>query len=104
LIAAFAVYLVSIGYGIYIGMLDTPEDADDDDEGESSHAESEISPLLSSKALVEPILRTVNGMASSWYSLSPENQRSMTVIKAVSAAGWTIPLVIIIQGKWQMDS
>jgi hypothetical protein len=28
----------------------------------------------------------------------------VTVIDAVSAAGWTIPLVIIVQGKWQMDS
>jgi len=55
-IAAFAVYLVSIGYGIYNGVLDALEDSDssesDDDGGsdgigsEAQHLPAEISPLL----------------------------------------------------------
>ena len=61
-IAAFAVYLVSIGYGIYRGVLDAPErldsdsdsdsDSDDDEQGshdsdsEAQHLPAETSPLL----------------------------------------------------------
>ncbi|OBT69290.1 hypothetical protein VE03_01954 [Pseudogymnoascus sp. 23342-1-I1] len=60
-IAAFGVYLVSIGYGIYRGVLDAPErldsdsdsDSDSDDEGgnqssdpEAQHPPAETSPLL----------------------------------------------------------
>lgn len=55
-IAAFAVYLVSIGYGIYKGVLDAAEDSDssdsDDDGGsegsgtEAPHQPAETSPLL----------------------------------------------------------
>lgn len=62
-IAAFAVYLVSIGYGIYKGVLDAPErldsdsDSDSDDEGshgsdsESQHLPAESSPLLPNGAI-----------------------------------------------------
>ena len=61
-IAAFAVYLVSIGYGIYRGVLDAPErldsdsDSDDDDEGgdgsdsEAQRLPAETSPLLANGA------------------------------------------------------
>lgn len=62
-IAAFAVYLVSIGYGIYKGVLDAPErldsdsDSDSDDEGvthgsdsEAQHLPAETSPLLPNSA------------------------------------------------------
>ncbi|EXJ73563.1 uncharacterized protein A1O5_03324 [Cladophialophora psammophila CBS 110553] len=61
-IAAFAVYLVSIGYGIYRGMLGAPEDSDNDDsddrqssdcnneETQHDHPPAEISPLLPKKA------------------------------------------------------
>ncbi|ELR02651.1 hypothetical protein VC83_01010 [Pseudogymnoascus destructans] len=58
-IAAFAVYLVSIGYGIYRGALDAPErldsdsDSDSDDDGsthggdsEAQHLPTETSPFL----------------------------------------------------------
>lgn len=60
-ISAFAVYLVSIGYGIYRGVLDAPEDSDnnnsDDDrsidgnneEAPRDHIAAEISPLLPNK-------------------------------------------------------
>ncbi|KAH6664158.1 Sodium/calcium exchanger protein-domain-containing protein [Halenospora varia] len=61
-IAAFAVYLVSIGYGIYRGVLDAPEDSDSDDsdddrssdgnneDAQRDHIPAEISPLLPNKA------------------------------------------------------
>lgn len=54
-IAAFAVYLVSIGYSIYRGVLDAPEDSDSDDdrsvdgndeEAPRDHIAEETSPLL----------------------------------------------------------
>lgn len=57
-IAAFAVYLALVGYGIYRGVLDAPEDSDDDDsdddrsidgnneEAPRDHIVEEISPLL----------------------------------------------------------
>lgn len=64
-IAAFVVYLVSIGYGIYRGVLHAPEDSDSDDSGDSDddihrdsnndeappeHIPAEVSPLLPSRA------------------------------------------------------
>ncbi|KAH9203866.1 hypothetical protein DL95DRAFT_499940 [Leptodontidium sp. 2 PMI_412] len=64
-IAAFAVYLVSIGYGIYRGVLDAPEDSDNDDsdddgssdsnneEAPRDHIPAETSPLLPNKASKE---------------------------------------------------
>lgn len=55
-IAAFAVYLLSIGYGIYRGVLDAPEDSDSDSDsnGSDDGLADEISPLLSNAAGDEP--------------------------------------------------
>lgn len=51
-IAAFVVYLLSVGYGIYRGVLNAPEDSDSDsddgDNGSNDSPANEISPLLSS--------------------------------------------------------
>ena len=61
-IAAFAVYLLSIGYGIYRGVLDAPEDSDSDDsddnrsddydteEAQHDHLPAQTSPLFPNKA------------------------------------------------------
>lgn len=50
LIGAFVVYLLSIGYGIYRGIVDVPEDSDsesdDEDSGSDDSSATEVSPLL----------------------------------------------------------
>jgi hypothetical protein len=38
------------------------------------------------------------------YTTSPENRRSISIIETISAAGKTIPPVLIIQAKLHMES
>jgi hypothetical protein len=38
------------------------------------------------------------------YTASPENRRSISIIEIISAAGKTIPPVLIIQGKLHIES
>jgi Ca2+/Na+ antiporter len=75
LIAVFAIYLASVGYAIYQGIMEPPEDSDSDsDDGDDSRqhgAVSETSPLLGDPENAVPVVHTEkHGSRSLAYHIS----------------------------------
>jgi Ca2+/Na+ antiporter len=94
-IAAFAVYLVSIGYGIYRGVLDAPErldsdrDSDSDDDGSTHGSDAEAQHLPAETSLLLPN-RASGARSAHKHSLIYHSAQLIAGFIALSISGYLL--------------